>query len=88
KAEPLNRAEDEIAGYREVLNIIHESYDYIRLNSNIILQLHRDLYSYHPTSNGGKYKNQDNVIEEIDTQGIRSIRFKPLSAFETFRDVS
>ncbi len=83
KAEPLNRAEDEIAGYREVLNTIHENYDYIYLNSNIILQLHRDLYSYHPTSNGGKYKNQDNVIEEIDMKGIRSIRFKPLSAFET-----
>ncbi len=83
KAEPLNRDEDEIAGYREVLNTIHENYDYINLNSNIILQLHRDLYSYHPTSNGGKYKNQDNVIDEVDTKGIHSIRFKPLSAFET-----
>ncbi|WP_412178692.1 Fic family protein, partial [Sedimentibacter sp.] len=83
KAEPLNRNEDEIAGYREVLNTVHESYEHISLNSNIILQLHRDLYSYHPTSNGGKYKNQDNVIEEIDTKVIHRVRFKPLSAFET-----
>ncbi len=83
KAEPLNRDEEEIAGYREVLNTIHENYDYINLNSNIILQLHRDLYSYHPTSNGGKYKNQDNIIEEVDSDGIRTVRFKPLSAFET-----
>lgn len=83
KAEPLNREEEEIAGYREVLDTIHENYDYIDLNSNIILQLHRDLYSYQPTSNGGKYKNQDNIIEEVDTNGIHTIRFKPLPAFET-----
>jgi len=83
KAEPLNRDEEEIAGYREVLNTIHENYDYIKLSSNIILQLHRDLYSYHPSSNGGKYKNQDNIIEEVDSRGVRTIRFKPLSAFET-----
>lgn len=83
KSEPQNRDEAEIAGYREVLNTIHENYDYINLSSNIILQLHRDLYRFHPTSNAGKFKNQDNVIEEIDANGIRSIRFEPLSAFET-----
>lgn len=58
KSEPQNRDEAEIAGYREVLNTIHENYDYITLSSNIILQLHRDLYSFHPTSNAGKFKNQ------------------------------
>ncbi len=83
KAEPLNRDEEEIAGYREVLNTIHENFDYINLRSNVILQLHRDLYSFHPLSNGGKYKNQDNIIEEVDEKGTRLIRFKPLSAFET-----
>lgn len=83
KADPLNRNEEEIAGYREVLNTIHENYDYIRLTSNVILQLHRDLYSFHPSSSGGRYKNQDNVIEEVDAHGTHRIRFKPLSAFET-----
>lgn len=83
KSEPQNRDEAEIAGYREVLNTIHENYDYITLSPNIILQLHRDLYSFHPTSNAGKFKNQDNVIEEIDADGVRNIRFQPLSAFET-----
>lgn len=58
KSEPQNRDEAEIAGYREVLNTIHENYDYITLSANIILQLHRDLYSFHPTSNAGKFKNQ------------------------------
>ena len=46
KAEPRNRSEQEIAGYREVLAAIHESYEFITPRPNIILQLHRDLYSY------------------------------------------
>lgn len=83
KAKPLNRDEEEIAGYREVLNTIHENYNNITLKSSVILQLHRDLYSFHPSSNGGRYKNQDNIIEEIDENGTRRIRFKPLSAYET-----
>jgi Fic family protein len=83
KAEPKNRDEQEIAGYREVLSTIHESYEYIVPRSNVILQLHRDLYSYNPTSVGGRYKNVDNVIEEVDKQGQKRVRFQPLSAFET-----
>jgi len=83
KAEPMNRNEEEIAGYREVLQTIHENYDYITLSSNIILQLHRDLYGFHPSTNGGRFKNQDNVIEEVDEKGRSRIRFKPISAYET-----
>lgn len=83
KVEPLNRDEEEIAGYREVLQTIHENYPYITLSSGVIRQLHRDLYSYHPSSQGGRFKDQDNVIEEMNEKGERSVRFKPLSAFET-----
>ena len=61
KAEPMSRDEEEIAGYREVLSTIHENYDYITLKSNVILQLHRDLYSFHPSSKGGRYKNQYSI---------------------------
>ena len=50
KAEPRNRSEQEIAGYREVLATIHESYEYIVPRPNMILQLHRDLYSYSQSS--------------------------------------
>lgn len=46
KAEPRSRSEQEIAGYRDVLATIHESYEYITPRPNIILQLHRHLYSY------------------------------------------
>ncbi|PKM71260.1 MAG: cell filamentation protein Fic [Firmicutes bacterium HGW-Firmicutes-17] len=83
KAEPHNRSEREIAGYREVLSLIHESYDYMVPSTNVILQLHRDLYHFNPTSAGGKFKNSDNVIAETDTSGQSRIRFQPLSAFET-----
>ena len=64
KAEPRNRSEQEIAGYREVLSTIHESYEFIVPRPNVILQLHRDLYSY--AGSGGEYKNADNVIAETD----------------------
>ena len=66
KAEPRNRSEQEIAGYREVLATIHDSYEYINPRPNIILQLHRDLYSYSHGTAGGCYKNSDNVIAETD----------------------
>jgi len=85
KSEPLNRDEEEITGYREVLNTIHENYDYITINPSVILQLHRDLYSFHPTSTAGSFKNSDNIIEEVDAAGNREVRFKPSSAFETPR---
>jgi Fic family protein len=83
KSEPLNRSEQEIAGYREVLALIHDSYDYIVPRTNTILQLHRDLYQYNTSSIGGRFKNADNYITETDAQGVSKIRFTPVSAFET-----
>lgn len=82
KTIPHTRSEQEIAGYRDVLNSIHESYDYIPIKPSIILQLHRDLYRFSGI-NGGRYKNTDNVIAEEDAQGNRSIRFQPVPAWET-----
>lgn len=83
KAEPRNRSEQEIAGYREVLATIHESYEYIIPRPNIILQLHRDLYSYSQGALGGSYKNSDNVIAETDAEGHQKARFVPVPAFQT-----
>ena len=79
KAEPRNRSEQEISGYREVLSTIHESYEYIVPRPNIILQLHRDLYSY--AGSGGEYKNADNVIAETDAEVHQKARFIPVPAF-------
>ena len=83
KATPRNRSEQEIAGYRDVLTTIHESYDYIYPRSNIILQLHKQLYSFAGTSIGGSYKNADNYITETDVEGNETIRFTPVPAYLT-----
>jgi Fic family protein len=81
KSAPRNRTEQEIAGYRDVLAIIHESYDYIHPRPNIILQLHKQLFSFAQSSIGGSYKNADNYIKETDAQGNESTRFKPIPAY-------
>ena len=83
KTIPRNRNEREIAGYRDVLKTIHESHDFISITPNILLQLHRDLYSKLPQGIGGHWKLNDNVIEEADAAGNTSIRFRPASAVET-----
>ena len=83
KTNPKNRSENEIAGYRDVLNTIHESFEFIPLKTSIILQLHRDLYRYEAVEVGGKYKHGDNQIIETDENGLKKIRFLPLSAWET-----
>ena len=83
KALPHSRSEKDIAGYRDVLATIHDNYAYITPRANTILQLHRDLYAYSPSSIGGNYKNADNIIQEIHAQGNKKVRFRPLCAFET-----
>ena len=83
KSEPCNRNEQEISGYRDVLTTIHESYDYILPASNVILQLHRDLYSYNKNDFGGKFKSSDNIIAETDANGVQKVRFAPVPAYET-----
>ena len=83
KTTPRTRNEQEIAGYRDVLATIHESYEYIPLRPSMILQLHRDLYKFSGMSIGGSYKNSDNVIAETDASGNRFVRFQPVPAWET-----
>ena len=83
KTTPRSRNEQEIAGYRDVLSTIHDSYEFIPVRPSIILQLHRDLYKFSGKSIGGVYKNADNVIAEEDSEGNRFVRFQPIPAWET-----
>ncbi len=83
KTTPRNRSEKEIAGYRDVLATIHESYEYIPVKPSMILQLHRDLYKFSGMGIGGSYKLSDNQITEEDAQGNKRIRFITVSAWET-----
>ena len=80
--EPESLSEKEIAGYRDVLTLVNENFEYMPLKPSIILQMHRDLYKYEDISIGGKFKNGDNQIIETDKNGIRKLRFSPLSAWE------
>ena len=83
KTTPKGRSEREIAGYRDVLNTIHENYDYIPIKSGMIQQLHRDLYKFSNSSIGGSFKNSDNVIAEELPDGTKTVRFQPVPAWET-----
>lgn len=83
KSEPRNRNEEEIYGYREVLDIIHENYENIEFTKNNILTLHNRLYSYSVESHKGKFKTIDNSIVEMNSLGEKKVRFQPVSAFET-----
>ena len=87
KTTPRNRDESEIAGYRDVLNIIHENYDYIPINANYFLQLHRDLYKFVGNVDGGVFKTGDNIIQEEDDKGNKKIRFRPVTAWETAESI-
>ncbi len=83
KTVPRSRNEREIAGYRDVLNTIHENYEHIPIKDTFILQLHRDLYKFENSGVGGAYKSVDNIIEKEDSSGNKSVRFTPVPAWET-----
>jgi len=82
KTDPRNRSEQEIAGYRDILNTIHANYEHIPFTTNVILQFHRDLYRYMGDF-GGNWKSVDNVIEETSPDGTTFVRFQPVPAFST-----
>ena len=80
---PLNHSEMEIAGYRDALNLIHISYRHLKINEQDILRLHGEMQKFVADPNAGSYKSEDNVIMDIDENGVRRVRFDPLSAEET-----
>lgn len=83
KTAPRNRDEEEIAGYRDALNLIHENFDYIPITPNYILQLHRTLYSHQTTNIGGHFKNVQNYISATNEKGERYTLFTPLPPYAT-----
>ena len=83
KTTPKNRDEQEIAGYRDVLNIVHESYDAISITRNYILQLHKIMYSHMNNPMAGQTKNVQNYISATYPDGHTEILFEPLPPYET-----
>lgn len=80
---PKNRDEQEIAGYRDVLNVIHDSFDIIPVSRNYILQLHKILYNHMNNPMAGKTKSVQNYISASYPDGHVETLFTPLSPFET-----
>ena len=83
KTAPRNRDEQEIAGYRDALRIIHENYDAIPITQNYILQLHKILYSHMNNPIAGHTKTVQNYISATYPDGHVKILFTPLSPYET-----
>lgn len=83
KTTPKNRDEEEILGYRNVLNLVHENYEAIPVRANYILQLHRDMLKYTDLSYGGRFKTTPNEIAMVLASGERITLFKPLEPYET-----
>lgn len=83
KTTPRNRDEQEIAGYRDVLNIIHESFDVIPITKNYILQLHKILYSHVNNPIAGQTKTVQNYVSATYPDGHTEVLFTPLTPYET-----
>ena len=83
KTTPRNRDEQEIAGYRDALSIIHENFDAIPITRNYILQLHKVMYGHINNPMAGRTKSVQNYISATYPDGHVEILFTPLSPFET-----
>ncbi len=79
---PRDRSEQEIAGYRDALSLIHDSHAHMPFSVNVLLQLHGMLYRYHHAQ-GGRFKMSDNQIVERRPDGTTRVRFQPTTALET-----
>ena len=83
KTTPKNRDEEEILGYRKVLNLVHENYDAIPVRSNYILQMHKELLKFTNFSYGGQFKTTPNEIDMVTENGEKVVLFRPLEPYET-----
>ncbi len=83
KTTPKSRDEQEIAGYRDALAVIHDSFAYLPITPNYLLQLHKILYSHSVKDIGGKFKNVQNYISATDSTGKQFTLFTPPAPYET-----
>ena len=80
---PQNHSEQEIAGYRDALNLIHTNYENIPMEESIVLNLHNILLSHTELPTRGQYKKEDNIIRERYLDGTSRVRWTPVSAKDT-----
>ena len=82
QAKPNDRSEQEIIGYRDVLNAIHVNYARMKFTPELLLRWHAELGRY-TKEKCGVWKPKDNAIMEIKPDGRAVLRFKTVSSFAT-----
>jgi len=82
KSNPKNRSEEEVAGYRDALDLIHQLHLDMPLSKNVILQLHSTIYRF-TNVKAGVWKPMDNTIIDRLANGSTRLRFKPVPALKT-----
>lgn len=78
-AAPKSRSEQEVAGYRDALALIHGAATDMPFSEGVVLQLHTMLYRYMPQP-GGRWKAANNDIVERHPDGRMRLRFQPVAA--------
>ena len=86
-AKPVTHEEEEIAGYKNALNLLHANYEKMDITEDLILMFHRMIEDQVNHQEAGRYKRNDNFILEIDSNGVRRIRFKPVPAKNVRNDI-
>ncbi|MBQ3282125.1 MAG: Fic family protein [Eubacterium sp.] len=81
-AAPVTHVEKEISGYRDALGLIHQNHDELDITEDVIVMLHRMIEEQTDKEEAGKYKKNDNLIMEYDSDGKRYVRFRPVPAAE------
>jgi Fic family protein len=82
KTTPKGRSELEVAGYRDVLADIHANANRMVTGPDLLLSFHGQMYARTPDK-GGRWKEKDNAILEVEPNGQQFIRFRPVSALAT-----
>lgn len=81
-ARPKGRSEQEIAGYRDALALVHQRWGSLPLTEDVVKRLHATILRYLPEK-GGDWKVEDNFIIERSSDGRERVRFRPTPAKET-----
>jgi Fic family protein len=78
RSKPRDRSEDEVAGYRRALDLIHKKHAGLEISAATIRQLHS--LSHAGSGDAGRFKKKDNEIIRKKQDGTIEIIFKPVSA--------
>jgi Fic family protein len=81
RSRPRDRSEEELAGYRKALDLIHRKHASISINPATILELHR--MCRYEVGDAGEWKAKDNEIIKKHPNGRIEVLFRTVSAKDT-----